>query len=106
MHLLAHRDAWYMAGVLHRDISVNNIMILELEDSDIVGMLCDWDLCKYKEQMGTGKRTPDRVVRFIFLLVLFLSFRFRSSSGNTAGNVAVPVSTISTISFETVLLIG
>ena len=26
-------------------------------------VLCDWDLCKYKEQMGKGPRTPVRFVR-------------------------------------------
>ena len=54
-----------MAGVLHRDVSVNNIMILEDGVFDD-GILCDWDLCKFKEQMGVGNRTPDRVVCFVY----------------------------------------
>ena len=39
--LLAHDDAFNKAGVLHRDISVGNIMITEGN-----GMLIDWDLSK------------------------------------------------------------
>ena len=63
---LAHRDAWN-AGVLYRDISVGNIMIDETYDEKGVlkeeGVLCDWDLCKYKDQMNNGRRTADRTVR-------------------------------------------
>ncbi|KAA1476355.1 hypothetical protein DENSPDRAFT_932995 [Dentipellis sp. KUC8613] len=55
--MTAHEDAWYKAGVLHRDISVNNILILETGSNDNItrrGILNDWDLCKYKEQMGAN----------------------------------------------------
>lgn len=70
----AHRDAWVKAGILHRDVSVNNILIVEKQSVDSSGLvtvirvavLCDWDLCKYKEQMGIVQRTPDRTVRIFF----------------------------------------
>ncbi|KAJ3485960.1 hypothetical protein NLI96_g4583 [Meripilus lineatus] len=42
--LTAHRVAWEVAGVLHRDISPANILITE--DGD--GLLNDWDMCRYK----------------------------------------------------------
>ena len=55
--------------MLHRDISVNNIMIIEIQCGDDsnptirrLAVLCDWDLCKYKEQMNVVQRTPDRTV--------------------------------------------
>lgn len=49
----AHSEAWAGAGILHRDISIGNIMI-DVEPSDEVlwsGFLTDWDLCKYKEDL-------------------------------------------------------
>ena len=41
-NILAHDGAFYEADVLHRDISVGNVVILE----DGTGLLADWDLCK------------------------------------------------------------
>ena len=34
---------FFGAGVLHRDISIENIIILD----NGTGLLVDWDLCKY-----------------------------------------------------------
>ena len=49
----AHKGAW-KAGILHRDISVNNIMRVvdqEAENDNVVkGILSDWDLAKYEHQ--------------------------------------------------------
>jgi thiamine kinase-like enzyme len=42
---LAHEDAYNKAGVLHRDISVGNIMITKGH-----GILIDWDLSKWVKQ--------------------------------------------------------
>ncbi|PIL34297.1 hypothetical protein GSI_03072 [Ganoderma sinense ZZ0214-1] len=69
--LQAHKDAWEKAGVLHRDISFNNILIHEVvEDKKTVrkGILSDWDLSKYKEDMmsGTEPRQPDRTGTWYF----------------------------------------
>ena len=58
---IAHRDAWVKANVLHRDVSVNNIIIVEVrsvntsgeEEVRRIAVLCDWDLCKYKEELFT-----------------------------------------------------
>ena len=49
----AHRDAWEKGGVLHRDVSVGNIMI-NVEpgpDGKTQGFLTDWDICKWKEDL-------------------------------------------------------
>ncbi|KAI0073858.1 hypothetical protein K474DRAFT_1602653 [Panus rudis PR-1116 ss-1] len=54
--LLGHQQAWEKALILHRDISDGNILIVG-ENPDSVGILIDWDLCKYKEDL-----TPDRPV--------------------------------------------
>ncbi|PIL36451.1 hypothetical protein GSI_00140 [Ganoderma sinense ZZ0214-1] len=68
--LLAHKDAWEKAGVLHRDISFNNILIHEVvEDKKTVrkGILSDWDLSKYKKDVsGTEPRQPDRTGTWYF----------------------------------------
>ena len=63
----AHKGAWELAKVLHRDISVNNIMIEEFYDKtgmlqEARGVLCDWDLCKHQDQMNKGPQTGDRTV--------------------------------------------
>ena len=53
-----HRHAWEKAGVLHRDISVGNILIdVNSPPDDPRGFLIDWDLCKYKEELG-GQSGP------------------------------------------------
>ncbi|GJE86573.1 hypothetical protein PsYK624_026530 [Phanerochaete sordida] len=44
----AHRLAWEKANILHRDVSIGNIMI-DCETGN--GFLNDWDLCKYREDM-------------------------------------------------------
>ena len=45
-----HRQAWESKGLLHRDISAGNILILRYIDKNGkkqgIGILIDWDLCK------------------------------------------------------------
>ena len=54
--MIGHEEAWTKAEILHRDISDNNIMRVvnqdEEEDVDVNGILIDWDLCKYKSDLG------------------------------------------------------
>ena len=55
--LLGHKDAWEKAGILHRDVSVGNIMIdVTSTEEDFKAFLNDWDLCKYKEDIRRGVR--------------------------------------------------
>ena len=55
--------------MLHRDVSFNNILIREWEDESgrimRQGILADWELSKYKEEMGDSEepRQPDLTVR-------------------------------------------
>lgn len=86
----AHQDAWENANVLHCDISVSNILIVEVgpdtprsgdldvkdryapspedvdsDDPDIKnvrGVLIDWDLCKFREDLGAGATQTHRSV--------------------------------------------
>ncbi|KAI0936856.1 hypothetical protein AcV5_004887 [Taiwanofungus camphoratus] len=45
----AHHYVWQTSGILHRDISVNNIMFYR-EDDRVIGVLCDWDLAMIKSE--------------------------------------------------------
>ena len=46
---IAHQRAWEKKKILHRDVSINNILLLgSMEGS--VGLLCDWDLAKTEQQ--------------------------------------------------------
>ncbi|KAI0929585.1 hypothetical protein AcV7_005079 [Taiwanofungus camphoratus] len=44
----AHHWVWQTAGVLHRDISVGNIMFYRDENGCAIGILCDWDLAMFR----------------------------------------------------------
>ena len=60
-HISAH-EAAYKAGVLHRDISAGNIMIVDKGEPNITGgILIDWDLCKIVNP--EDKRTSARQFR-------------------------------------------
>jgi hypothetical protein len=56
----AHDDACFEARILHRDISVGNILITK----DNKGMLIDWDLCA--DMNTVTARRPSRTASFAF----------------------------------------
>ena len=58
----AHYDAWTMAHVLHRDISVGNILIDPVTRR---GILIDWDLCRFEWELALGPTEPERTVRIL-----------------------------------------
>ncbi|THH30018.1 hypothetical protein EUX98_g4181 [Antrodiella citrinella] len=71
---LAHAGAW-KAGVLHRDVSDGNIMIYEDPTTRrISGLLIDWDLCKYKEELSRGKTQKTRSGTWRYLSATLLNF--------------------------------
>ncbi|TFK80177.1 hypothetical protein K466DRAFT_533234 [Polyporus arcularius HHB13444] len=57
--LQGHQRA-YQRKVLHRDISLNNILIVGFGD-DCIGLLCDWDLAKTLQQLEDSN--PTQAVR-------------------------------------------
>ena len=59
---IAHRMALDLANILHRDISVGNIMITE----EGRGLLVDWDLSKFQTLAMSGALSPpERTVRVV-----------------------------------------
>ena len=65
----AHEGACRIAGIVHRDVSLNHTLICErVGDSRPVvraRVSCDWELCtEYREQLGpqSVKRQPRRSV--------------------------------------------
>ncbi|OBZ73979.1 hypothetical protein A0H81_06531 [Grifola frondosa] len=77
--LLAHQDAWTKAEVLHCDISDGNVLIYEAVDQDgnvttSTGLLNDWDLAKYKEDMTEPHTQNSRSGTWQFMSALLLKF--------------------------------
>ena len=64
MLAIGHSDAFFKAGILHRDISPSNILIME----DGTGRLIDWDLCRHGKQ-GQSHR-PGRTVSYFDHLIV------------------------------------
>ncbi|KAJ6468338.1 hypothetical protein C8R45DRAFT_838023 [Mycena sanguinolenta] len=53
----AHRDCLMDKGILHRDISLNNLLLSPYDDSR--GVIIDWDLAKKMDDLIDGKSTED-----------------------------------------------
>ncbi|KAI1791533.1 hypothetical protein LXA43DRAFT_889104 [Ganoderma leucocontextum] len=72
--ITAHHRAWSLARVLHRDISVGNIMILPASSTSPrrKGFLIDWDLSRLESELGTGPVEPDRTGTWQFRSALSL----------------------------------
>ena len=82
---LAHKGA-YDAGILHRDISVGNIII----DSNGKGWLIDWDLSKPLSASCEIPRNATRTVRFDILPSIPIKLTDNYSLGNMAIHVFRP----------------
>ncbi|KAH9828544.1 uncharacterized protein C8Q71DRAFT_852009 [Rhodofomes roseus] len=50
----AHHWVYETSKILHRDISLNNIMWYRLPDGRIIGVLCDWDLAEDQKSFFYG----------------------------------------------------
>ncbi|KAF9475561.1 hypothetical protein BDN70DRAFT_864698 [Pholiota conissans] len=64
----AHDEAYHKAGILHRDISIGNIMFR----GDGKGMLLDWDLCIKLAKDPTPPRRPARTGTWRFMSIALL----------------------------------
>lgn len=66
---LAHRDAYEKCGILHRDVSGNNVMMKD----DGGGILNDWDQARKVVDMVNGPRQWSRSVRQVSLFAAYRS---------------------------------
>ncbi|KAG1763736.1 hypothetical protein EV702DRAFT_1156666 [Suillus placidus] len=64
--LEAHEDAYNKAGILHRDVSVGNLIVTD----DGEGLLIDWDLCRKRGIIQ--KRRHDRTGTWQFMSAALL----------------------------------
>ncbi|KAH9936632.1 uncharacterized protein B0H18DRAFT_1113994 [Fomitopsis serialis] len=76
--LTAHQEAWEKARILHRDISSGNLLLccVVTEDGDItwIGMLVDWGLCKYEEELAMRSVLKTRSGTWQFISAVLLAF--------------------------------
>ncbi|KAI0685723.1 hypothetical protein BC835DRAFT_495574 [Cytidiella melzeri] len=79
--LQGHEEAWTKAGVLHRDISVDNVMLVvdqdDKEDANVRGILNDWDLCKYKDELEPPATQYTRCGTWAFMSAVALQYPFK-----------------------------
>ncbi|KAI0359627.1 hypothetical protein OH77DRAFT_1043374 [Trametes cingulata] len=74
MHcFIAHQDAYEKAKVIHRDISVGNIIMVPRIAADgktvVKGLLTDWELSKRLDQYDLEPRHPDRTGTWQYMSV-------------------------------------
>ncbi|KAF9803906.1 hypothetical protein IEO21_09522 [Rhodonia placenta] len=75
--VVAHRQAWEKAGVLHGDISAANMLMIPDPRSPIPGVtkrgiLIDWDLCKFDAELKHGAKQSRRSGTWQFMSALLL----------------------------------
>uniref|UniRef100_A0A0W0G398 Fungal-type protein kinase domain-containing protein n=1 Tax=Moniliophthora roreri TaxID=221103 RepID=A0A0W0G398_MONRR len=58
--VIAHQDPVVKAGVLHRDVSVGNILIVR-ENGTLDGILIDWELSERIDRRPTEARSYERI---------------------------------------------
>ncbi|KAH9936629.1 uncharacterized protein B0H18DRAFT_327917 [Fomitopsis serialis] len=76
--LTAHQQAWENAEVLHRDISSENLLLLcVIHKGKVVGwigILVDWGLCKYKDELVIRSVLKTRSGTWQFISAVLLAF--------------------------------
>ncbi|KAL6306259.1 hypothetical protein BKA93DRAFT_169524 [Sparassis latifolia] len=81
--LIAHQQAYEKLHLLHRDISVGNILMMEQEGEEVrVGYLCDWELSKLVSggNVLQAARQPDRTGTWQFMSALSLRNPYKPST--------------------------
>ncbi|KAI1791897.1 hypothetical protein LXA43DRAFT_888372 [Ganoderma leucocontextum] len=73
----AHYRVWSLAKVLHRDVSVGNMLIRIQPDGTREGFLIDWDLSRLECELGIGPVEPDRTGTWQFRSALSLQYPWK-----------------------------
>ncbi|PFH55760.1 hypothetical protein XA68_17659 [Ophiocordyceps unilateralis] len=69
--IMAHQSLYITGNILHRDISSNNIIIIEArKPGDLKGMLIDLDLAKVRDSGPSGAQHQTGTVQFMAVEVL------------------------------------
>ncbi|KAI0864145.1 serine/threonine-protein kinase Sgk2 [Xylaria cubensis] len=68
--IIAHRSLYLDGGILHRDISSNNIIITDKRKTGFYGMLIDLDLAKVRDSDASGVRQQTGTLQFMAIEVL------------------------------------
>ncbi|CDO78194.1 hypothetical protein BN946_scf184974.g2 [Trametes cinnabarina] len=75
--ITAHEDAYNKAEVMHRDVSIGNILIIppnaKQGKKEYQGLLTDWELSKRRSDENAEPRHPDRTGTWQFMSVHTLS---------------------------------
>ncbi|KAH9841800.1 uncharacterized protein C8Q71DRAFT_829062 [Rhodofomes roseus] len=82
--LRAHEEAWERAGVLHADISTENLLIqwyTENGELKYKALLADWGLCKYIEEMDQPVVKASRCGTWPFISAVLLVYPTRFVQG-------------------------
>ncbi|KAF9809234.1 hypothetical protein IEO21_07463 [Rhodonia placenta] len=76
--ITAHKDAWEKAYVLHRDISVGNVLLEDYIDEkgkpQVRGILNDWDMAKLRIELGGKPTQASRSGTWQFMSALLLKY--------------------------------
>ena len=57
---LAHHYVWDVAGVLHRDVSISNVMFYR-KNGRVIGVLSDWDIARLRSDIEDDERKDIRL---------------------------------------------
>ncbi|KZT64569.1 hypothetical protein DAEQUDRAFT_769561 [Daedalea quercina L-15889] len=76
--IYAHEKAWTEGEVLHRDISRGNLLMYPVLDEHgqlvWLGMVVDWGLCKYKDELGLPHVQKTRSGTWQFMSAVLLAY--------------------------------
>ncbi|TCD60022.1 hypothetical protein EIP91_010864, partial [Steccherinum ochraceum] len=77
---IAHMDAYMRAKLLHRDISDGNIVLYEpTPGKPLRGLLIDWDLSKYLEQLKKKPTQRSRSGTWRYISAMLLNYPLKSN---------------------------
>ncbi|KAK0482265.1 hypothetical protein IW261DRAFT_1026447 [Armillaria novae-zelandiae] len=65
--MIAHQQAFQKLLILHQDISVGNVLIMEDSNGTTSRILIDWDLCQMLDKCSSDARPKERIGTWQFI---------------------------------------